>query len=294
MTPVAAIEHPVPAKTGPTTSPASRIERRLSWLSVALMASLSAGGLFVARIYEESDAVIATFRGYDLVTLLVAVPILMITLSPAWRSSDRARLVRAGILGFAAYTYAYYIFGLSFNDLFLGHVAVFTLTAVTLGFTVRSLYPTAARWSGLSARTASLVLVLLGVSLAAMWISGALGYVFNGTEPRDGSLLVGNEVLTHLGYTMDLAVLVPAYVAAAIGLWRRRPWGLVIAGVVLVAGAISQLTYVSALVFQYVENVDGAPGFDPYEPFILAAYLVAAWSVFRAFRTRVETVVPKR
>ena len=266
----------------PQSAPPSRAARATAWLTAILMAGVSAAGVVLPGLYEETDAVTAAFRGYDVVTLLVAVPLLVVTLGRA--PSPMLLLVRAGVLGFAVYQYAYYVFGMAFNSAFLAHLATFTTATVALGMTVRCLYPSALAWPEGKARTASFVLGLLGISLGALWISRSLTFAFGGPVPADGSLLVGTPALTHLGYAMDLAVLVPAYAAAAIGVWRRRPWAYVAAGVTLVAGTLSQLTYMSALVLQRVIDIPGATGFDPYEPFIVAVYVVGITSLYRAIR----------
>jgi len=44
----------------------------------------------------------------------------------------------------------------------------------------------------------------------------------------------------------------------------------------LVAGTVHQLSYMVALVFQANAEVPGATAFDPQEPFITAAFLIAA------------------
>jgi len=44
---------------------------------------------------------------------------------------------------------------------------------------------------------------------------------------------------------------------------------------VLVFGALYQVNYLVALVFQAEAGVPGAPGFDPAEPFIAGVFLIA-------------------
>ena len=268
------------AAADPAVAP--RLTTRLSWAAAILMAVGSALGLLRPGIYAETDAVRAMFRGYDLIIALVAVPVLVATLLRP--PSPLGRLVSAGVLGFSVYIYAYYVFGLAFNALFLVHVAAFVATSVALVLTVRSLYPVAITWPLRPARTAAALLAFLGVSLGAMWASRSLAHAMGGGVPADASLLVGAPGLTHLGYAMDLAVLVPLYIAASVGIWRRRPWGYVAGGIALVAGTVTQFTYVSAMVFQAVAGIPGARAFDPYEPLIIAAYVVGGISLLGAIR----------
>lgn len=256
---------------------ASRGVRILTGVVVVLLAASSLAGLLIDGLYQDPDEVVSMLRGYDLAALLAAVPLLAATLAPALRSSIRARLVAAGTLAFVAYDYAYYVFGTAFNGLFLLHVATFSTATFALVVVLSSLDV-----AGISSRfrartpvrTVAIILGVLAASLAGLWVAGSLGFALNGTVPDDGNALVYPIEVTHLGYALDLAFLVPAYALGAVLLWRRRAWGYVLGAVVLVAGALTQLTYIAALVFQSRADIPGAVAFDPLEPVILTAYLV--------------------
>jgi hypothetical protein len=60
-------------------------------------------------------------RGLTARELVVAAPALIVALLLSLRSSQRAELVWAGMLAYSAYSYAFYVFGVTFNDLFLLH-----------------------------------------------------------------------------------------------------------------------------------------------------------------------------
>jgi hypothetical protein len=92
----------------------------------------SAAGLVVDDVYGEPVAMAQMLRGYDLVTLVVVVPVLAYSLIRARRGSERAELMWAGALAYLAYTYAYYVFGTSFNDLFPLHIVVFGTSVFAL------------------------------------------------------------------------------------------------------------------------------------------------------------------
>src|SRR5439155_26831599 len=121
----------------PVTSRPVRLTRRAEALSVAagvLMAVASALGLLVGGLYRDPESTASMLRGYDFVTLLVAVPLLAAALWGVQRGSVRAQLVWIGVLAYAVYIYALYVFGSAFNAAFLLDVAVFsaTLAALTL------------------------------------------------------------------------------------------------------------------------------------------------------------------
>lgn len=88
--------------------------------SGALVAS--GAGLILDDPYPGPAATAAMFQGYDVVNLLVAVALVAL-IRPARRGSA-AMLAQGALLAYLAYTYAYYLFGTGFNDLFLLHVIV--------------------------------------------------------------------------------------------------------------------------------------------------------------------------
>ena len=83
-------------------------------------------------------------------------------------------------------------------------------------------------------------------------------------------------MVVHLGIALDLALLVPAYLLAAVLLWRAVPVGYVLAAVMLVSGMLHQVSYMVALPFQAAAGVPGSVAFDPMEPFIALLYLLAS------------------
>lgn len=74
---------------------------------------------------------------------------------------------------------------------------------------------------------------------------------------------------------LDLTVLAPLYVGAAVLLRRRAPWGYVLAAVALFAGILHQVSYIVAMPFQVAADIPGATSYDPGEPAIVLLYLVA-------------------
>jgi hypothetical protein len=180
-------------------------------------------------------------RGYDLVTLVLIVPALVLSQLSTSRGSDRAQLIWVGMLAYLSCNYAYYLFGVPFSDLFLLHAAVFSSSLLALG---------------------------------GIWVYASIRFITTGELPA-GSALVESNAVVQLGLALDLTVLVPAYALAAVLLWRRAATGYVLATVLLIAGTLHQVSYMVALLFQSTAAVPGAVAFDPFEPVIAALYLAA-------------------
>jgi hypothetical protein len=239
-------------------------------------------GLLLDGVYGSDAATVQMLRGFDVVTLLVIGPGLLLAVRSDWHGSTRGRLLTASLLAYLGYTYAYYLLGAGFTDLMLLHAPLFTATLVALMLALRDL-PVAGltdRLASGGARVVAGVLGLLAVSLGAMWVYACIAWALDGTIPA-GSSLVETETIVHLGIVLDLTVLVPLYGAAAVLLWRRRAWGFVLATLALVAGTLHQVSYVVALLFQYAAEVPGSVLMDPVEPVILLLFVVATALLLR-------------
>ncbi|GAA3343004.1 hypothetical protein GCM10020358_40060 [Amorphoplanes nipponensis] len=270
-----------PAAPGPPADRVPVAHPRALAASAAVsggLAVLLAGSALAGLVggYPGPGSVSAVLRGYDLVTLLLTVPLL------GWaaaRRTPRAALVWAGVLMSLVYTYAYYLFGTELTVLFPAHAVVFTLSLAALVLLLAAIdVPRLAAGFGprTPVRFAGGVLLLLGVALAVMWTAGTVRALAAGSALAEPSRLIVPAAVTRLGAALDLSLLAPAYGLAGVLLWRRAGWGYVAATGLLVAGVLHQVAYLTALVVQRVAEVPGAPGFDPVEPVIVAAFAVGA------------------
>lgn len=264
-----------------------RAARIMSAMILPLMVAASAAGLWMGGLYQDPAGVNAMLRAYDLVTLVVVVPALAVVLLPSTRGSRCAQLLWLSALAYAVYNYAIYVFGSAFNDMFLVHVALFSLSVFALALASANLNVVtiaAGFRAGTPVRSVSVLLLLPAIGLGAMWGYYSLRFAFTGAAPEE-SLLVLPSTTVHLGYVLDLALLVPGYASAAVLLWRRAPWGYVLATVMAVFGTVYQLSYMTALVFQANAKVPGATSFDPAEPFIAGVFTIAAVLLLSGLRS---------
>jgi hypothetical protein len=274
------------AAGGRQASGARHLARVLSGVVAAGTAAASALGLWWPGLYQDPPEVAAMLRADDLVASLAA-PVLAGALLWARRGSRRAELLWAGLLAYAVYHFALYVFGTTFNALFPAHVALLGLSAAALVLALRSL-----DIRGLAARVdvrapvrgVSALLGVLAVALGGMWISSSVRSAVTGAAPVESALVLPTSWI-HLGYALDLLLLVPGYAAAAVLLWRRRPWGHALGGILLVSGVVSQLEYMTALVFQTAAGIPGATPYDPAEPVIAAAMLAGATALLAHIRS---------
>lgn len=75
------------------------------WLTapIAVLVATAAGvGLFIEGLYRDPSSLVAQAIGQDVVTLVVALPALVIGAILASRGSARGRLVWLGVVGYVA------------------------------------------------------------------------------------------------------------------------------------------------------------------------------------------------
>lgn len=211
-----------------------RVPHMLSAIAGLLAALASTAGLLVPGLYAADTLwASAQCRGNDAVTLAIAVPVLLVSITLAARGSVSGRLVWLGMLAYLAYGYAFYLFGVALNVAFLAYVAI---VAISLYVLVAELVrlpaeDIARRFSaGAPVRAVAGYLLFVAGFLGLMWSARVIGFMASGEVPSD---VVSSGVSSAIVYAMDLALLVPALAICGVMLWRRRPWGLVLGTVVL-------------------------------------------------------------
>lgn len=221
----------------------------LSGLVAALAAFVAAVGLFYPAIYRDPPAALPQEYGQDLVTLLLGVPLLLMSLALAARGSLRGRLAWLGALGYMLYTYASYAFGAVFNPLFLAYVALFSLSlfALIVGMLSVDLQELAGRFGRETpVRSVAVYLAAIGGMVALMWLGAIVPALLRGEDP---ALLAESGTGTLFIQVLDLGVVAPLALLAARLLWRRSAWGFLLAGIVLVKGGTLGLAVLAMIGF---------------------------------------------
>jgi len=244
---------------------------------IALLSLIEAGGgLFMNNLYRDNDLVTTQLVGNDLVSLVVAVPVLLGALLLSIRGSERAQLVWLGMLDYMLYNYAFYLFGAAFNRFFLIYVALFTLSILALifalvninisGFSQKFRVRTPVRWiSG--------YMCIWAVALGGLWIGQSLSFVVTGKVPQ---VIVDVAHPTSVVFALDLSLLVPFLLLGAFWLWQRRSWGYLLGVILNIKGAVYALALTSMAIFAAKDGVPGASSLIPIWLLFTAASLTAS------------------
>ncbi|MHB9002628.1 MAG: hypothetical protein ACYC6C_01000 [Coriobacteriia bacterium] len=229
----------------------------LSALIAALAAIVSVAGLF-GGVYRDNTWITSAYQGTDIVTLLLAVPLLIAGAALSRCGSARGHLVWIAMLAYMLYGYCFYLFGAAFNVVFLLYAALVgsSLWALVLALastdaaafasTIRERMP---RWP-----LASYLLVSATV-LGVLWTAMSLGFVFTGDVPAP---VVNSGHPTGVVFALDLTLIVPGMLVSAWWLLRRRAWGYLLGGIYAVKGAVYTFALSSSTVMAIRADVEGA------------------------------------
>lgn len=193
--------------------------------------------------YYDTVSTAAQMQANDLITLVVGLPLLVVSARLAFQGSLRAQLLLAGALGFFLYTYMSMSMLAAYNALFLVYVALFALSLYAfivcmLSFDLadlpRHFSPRLPRgWiAG--------VLFVVGGFLLLAWISRIVAPLLRGQVPAL------ENTTTLVIQSMDLSLIVPLAILAGLLLLRRSAWGYLLASVAVLKGLMMSLA-VSAM-----------------------------------------------
>ena len=191
--------------------------------------SINGHGLY----YYDTISSAAQMQGNDLITLLVGLPLLLISTWLAFRGSLRGQLSLTGTLGFFLYTYMSMSMLTSFNSLFLVYVTLFSLSlfAFLLSMMSFDLSTLPRHFSPHLPRgwIASLMFVIGGF-LAVAWVARSVTSFLQNTTPAL------ENTTTLVIQAMDLGLILPLALLSGILLLRRSAWGYLLSSVALMKG----------------------------------------------------------
>jgi len=206
----------------------------LASVAILLLTVIATGvGLFVPGFYRDAPVLLPQIYGQDLLTLVVAVPALALSLYFAAKGSSRAYVVWLGVIGYLLYTYGSYAFMTAFNELYLVYVALLWLSLFAfVGGMVRLDVEALKRAVGdASVRPFVGFQVLFAVLVLFLWLSVIVPATLTRTVPPS---IAEAGLPTNVIYSLDLGILVPAFVLSAYWLRKRRAWGYALTAVLLV------------------------------------------------------------
>jgi hypothetical protein len=188
--------------------------------------------------------------GWDIVTLVLAVPGAVLAAIGIARGSYRASLAALGFLVYFLYQYAEYAMFWAIGPLYPLHVLLVALSLSATALLVAGLdVAGAARrfGAGFPRRAIAGLGVFMVVVLSALWLPTVWRVVVGGEV--QGILNGGNTLVVP---AFDLGFLVPLGVFTAVAAWRRHPAGYVLATTVVVKAVAMGAAIAAMLLVEWV------------------------------------------
>jgi hypothetical protein len=274
----------LPSSSTALPNPRYLVPATLASLLVALLAAAAAVGalLYPATVYP-TEALRRAFLANDVVTLVVGLPMLLVSLWLARRGRLAGLLFWPGALFYLFYNALVYLLAAPFSGVFLLNLFVVTFSVYTMIALVAGSDATAIRErldGAVPTRAAAVLLVAFGLLFPLRVLVILAGALVKSTT------IVPTELALHI---TDF-LLGPAWISGGLLLWRREPLGYAASLGLLFQGSMLFVGLIAVLLLQPL--LDDAPlalvdivvvavmGLIFFVPFAL--FTRAAWSPLAA------------
>jgi hypothetical protein len=193
-------------------------------------------------VYQnDSASVAAQAIGQDIVTIILGIPLLLISLYLARKGRIKGKLLLTGALGYFLYTYVSYSFLSMYNSFFLIYAAImsmsffaFILSMMSYNLESLNLYFR----DRMPVKPVGGLLIFIACILGLMWMKMIITPLISGTVPSE---LEHYTTLTI--QALDLGFVVPTAILSGILLIKRRSFGYLLATVI----SIKETTLLAAI-----------------------------------------------
>ena len=222
------------------------------------------GGIYAFN----AERVVAEGVGWDYVTLLFAVPMLLLAVRPVARGSFKGRLFAMGLMSYLFYQYLQYAMYWAFGPLFPAFILLFggSLAGLVWFSSSFELSTMPSRFSARFPRRAMAIMsAVMSLVLLGMWVP----MIAKGMRGDIQGLLFGQT--TMVVQALDLGLLVPLMLFTAVAAWRRMPIGFLLSAVFVVKAAAMGLAICAMLLSAWA--VQGHLELAPFILFAVAALI---------------------
>ena len=214
----------------------------LSLIILVLTVTATLGGLLIPSLYQDNERFVTIWQSNDLITLVIAVPLLIYVLFRSFHKlTPRLLMTWIGLLLFLFYNYSYYVFGASFNALYLIYLFIYTLSIPALIYSVVDLMKfnlINAQSKKIPNRLLAGYMIFIAFGLSVVYIMQSLSFVMTGVLP---AIITASGHVTSIVFTLDFSMVILFYVIAAIYLIKKNPIGIALAWIFNIKSVIYML-----------------------------------------------------
>lgn len=253
----------------------------LAWsvLIALLVVICSIAGLVDPRVYaQETQNWALQAKGQDIGNLL-AVVVLVITAVRLRSGSARAGLLWLGTLLYLIYAFTVYAMAVHLNYLFLLYVAVLGLSSWAVLTHVGAVRRRALSYPrGRVRRIAGWTLTVTGVLFAMLWLSELVPALLRGQVP---ATLTEAGLWVNPIHVIDLALVLPAFIATGLAALRQQQVGLFWLGPWLAFSVLMGSSIIAAMLLMTAAGEGDALPVAVMVSVVVLASLGACWAYLR-------------
>ena len=201
---------------------------------------------------NDSITMVPQAKAQDIVTLIIGIPLLIISLIWVNRKSIKGKLLLTGTIGYFLYTYTSYSFLVSYNKIFLLYVALMSLSffSFILNITSTELKNLENHFkSKFPKKYIGIFSIAIGAFICFLWLSMIISSI--GTVPA-----VLEHYTTLVIQAMDLGLIAPASIFSGIMLLKNKSIGYLLAPVIIIKGATLALAVSMMAIFMVFSGVN--------------------------------------
>ena len=232
--------------------------------------------------YNDSVSMAAQARAQDLVTLIIGIPLLIISYILANKKSIKGKLMLTGIIGYFLYTYTSYSFLAMYNIFFLVYVALMSISLFAFIINIKSddLKNLKKYFDEkLPRKYIGISNIIMGLCICLLWLGMLIPII--GKNP---------PILEH--YTtlpiqaLDLGFIVPTAIISGILLIENKSLGYILTSIIIMKGVTLVLAIVMMLIFMNLAGIELAIVEVIMFPTFLLILIINLFLLFRNVKQR--------
>jgi len=202
--------------------------------------------------YNDSVSMVPQARAQDLVTLIIGIPLLVISLVFSNRNSLKGKLLLTGTVGYFLYTYTSYSFLVTYNKFFLLYVALMSLSLFCFIFNI-----TSTEFKNIEnhfktnfpKKYIGIFTIIVGVFICFLW----LGLIISSMDKIPSVL---EHYTTLVIQALDLGIIAPVSIFSGILLLSNKSLGYLLSPVIIIKGATLVLAVSMMAIFMIISGVN--------------------------------------
>jgi len=235
----------------------NRIIILLSLPLAALVVAVSCIGFFTPNFYSaETLNWQAQSVGQDTIDLFLIVPCLVITSILSYRNNRRATIVWGGVVLYLTYTFLLYCFDVHFNKLFIVYCLCLGLSFYSFMLFLFTNYREENKnyvVDNSFVDVAGIYFILISIVFYSLWLSEIIPSIMLNTIPPS---VVDAGLFTNGVHVIDLSILLPGIFIVGVFLRKRKPYGFVLAPMILTFLILMDMTIATLAVIMKMKGIE--------------------------------------